>query len=132
MRLTKASAYAVIATVHIARHEKNGPVQGRSIADAYGIPVEYLLKILQQLVRAQILRSETGRRGGFALKRTPTRTTLLDIVEAIDGPVEGGLSIGREISNVNGVRSELEGVCKRIAQSTRTALKEISLKNMLR
>jgi Rrf2 family protein len=88
MRLGKASAYAVYATLHIARHGANGPVQARTIAEAQGIPVEYLLKILQQLVRAQVIESERGRNGGFRLRKTPSETTLLEIVEAIEGPLD--------------------------------------------
>ena len=83
MRLGKAAAYGVYATLHIAQSDKDGPIQGRIIAKSCGIPVEYLLKILQQLVRAQVLLSERGRGGGFLLRRTPAQTSLLDIVEAI-------------------------------------------------
>ena len=84
MRLGKASSYGILATLHIAKVAKQDPIQGREIADACGIPGEYLLKILQQLARLRILSSERGRGGGFTLAKAPSQTTLLEIIEAIE------------------------------------------------
>ena len=50
------------------------------------IPVEYLLKILQQLVKANILKSKRGPRGGFSMAKKPTQISMLNIVEAVEGP----------------------------------------------
>jgi Rrf2 family protein len=131
MRLSKASAYAVFAVVHVAAHQKDGPVQGRSIAEAYGIPVEYLLKILQQLVRADILISETGRRGGFLLKRTPERITLLDILEAIEGRVDGDLSVRKDIIGSDALKDTLETLCRDVAERTRSLLSGTTIQMLL-
>jgi Rrf2 family protein len=51
-----------------------------------GLPRDFVAKIFQKLVRAGILRSAKGRGGGFALARPPHEVTLMDIVEAIEGP----------------------------------------------
>jgi len=122
MRLSKASAYGVMATIHISQNGEDGPVQGRVIAEAHNIPVEYLLKILQNLVRAQILQSETGRRGGFSLRKLPAEITLLEIVEAIDGPVEGDIGAGRQLATSETLRQQLSSVFGAVASSTRTLL----------
>src|SRR5690349_11192983 len=50
------------------------------------LPRDFLAKLFQKLVRAEILRSSKGRGGGFALARPPREITLMDICEAIDGP----------------------------------------------
>jgi Rrf2 family protein len=131
MRLSKASAYAVFATVHVAKHQQHGPVQGRVIAEACGIPVEYLLKILQQLVRFQVLDSETGRRGGFLLKNDPEQTTLLQIVEAIDGPMTGELSVRKEITGDEAVKDIIEGLCQEAAQATQALLRKTTVGQLL-
>lgn len=131
MRLSKASAYAVFAAVHVARNQHHGPVQGRSIAEAHAIPVEYLLKILQQLVRAQVLVSETGRRGGFLLKKSPEQTTVLEIVEAIDGPVNGAFSVPKEITGGEGVRQVLNSLGADVAQATTAVLKNTNVQQLL-
>lgn len=86
MKLTRSAGYALVAVGNIARAPKNQPVLAKSIAKQYKIPLDYLLKILQQLVRAHILSSIRGPRGGFMLARTATRISVLEVIEAVDGP----------------------------------------------
>jgi Rrf2 family protein len=131
MRLGKAAAYGVYATLHIAQSDKDGPIQGRIIAKSCGIPVEYLLKILQQLVRAQVLLSERGRGGGFLLRRTPAQTSLLDIVEAIEGPITSELDVKKQVIISDKARSKIEGVCEDIANHTRAKLRKTTIKQLM-
>jgi Rrf2 family protein len=131
MQLGKASAYGVLAVVHIARQSGHGPVQGRAIAESHGIPPEYLLKILQQLVRAGVLRSETGRRGGFNLKRSAQETTLLEIVEAIEGPLLGGLAIHHDTGDLGATMDRVEAMCRELARQARDRLGEMSVRDLL-
>lgn len=88
MNLTRASALATFAVVHLVE-SKESRLQGKEIAAALETPTDYLLKILQGLVRARLLTSLRGPNGGFELSRDPDEITLLEIVEAIDGPVLG-------------------------------------------
>jgi Rrf2 family protein len=128
MRLGKASAYGVHAALHIARAQANGPVQGRAIADACHIPQEYLLKILQRLVRGAVLRSEPGRRGGFALCKQPSATTLLELVEAIDGPIVGECPLPGTHPHVG---ARLRSICVEAADKTRQLLQRTTLQQLL-
>jgi len=57
------------------------------IARAKSIPRVFLSKILQKLTKAGIVRSYRGVKGGFELARRPRDISLLDVIEAIDGPV---------------------------------------------
>ncbi len=57
----------------------------REIAESQDIPVHFLSKILQQLVRRKILVSIKGRNGGFKLNQPAEQLYLLQIVEIIDG-----------------------------------------------
>ncbi|MFQ5805784.1 MAG: RrF2 family transcriptional regulator [Phycisphaerae bacterium] len=131
MRLSKASAYAVFATIYIAEHEHAGPVHGGAIAETCGIPPEYLRKILQQLVRSRVLDSETGRGGGFTLRRPPGQTTLLEIVEAIDGPLDGELTVRKEISGADAAKAKLESVCAEAAQATKSLLHNATIEHLI-
>ena len=88
MRLGRASAYGLFALIYMSQEGSDGPVQVQKIAKATGLPIEYLRKIMQRLGRARIIRSERGRRGGFRLAKDVKTITLLDIVEAIEGPVD--------------------------------------------
>lgn len=87
MQLDNPSYYALSATVCIAQRSVGRPVPGRIVARLCDIPTEYLLKILQRLIHSGILCSERGRAGGFLLARSPDQTSLLAIIEAIQGPV---------------------------------------------
>jgi Rrf2 family protein len=59
----------------------------KKISEAYDFPLEYLLQVMQQLVRAGILTSKKGPGGGFNLARPAKEITMLEIIEANDGPV---------------------------------------------
>lgn len=91
MRLERASAYGLLALVHMADHQHNGtPTQVQQISDATGIPVEYLRKLMGRLSRARLIKSIRGRRGGFRLAQSVKRISVLQVVEAIEGPIDAG------------------------------------------
>ena len=85
MKINASTKYALMAAGYIASHPKDGNILSLTIAKEYGIPLEYLHKILQQLNKKGILQSKRGPRGGFVVGRDPSKITLLQIIEAIDG-----------------------------------------------
>jgi Rrf2 family protein len=87
LRLSKKADYALIAMRHLAAGGQDGSVSAREIAEAYAIPAELLAKVLQRLVRARLLVSVQGTRGGYRLAADPQRLTVADVIQAIDGPV---------------------------------------------
>ena len=93
MRISRSTGYALLAVAYISKPGAKGIILSQSISKAYGIPLEYLLKILQQLVRANILRSKRGPRGGFSLAKTSKKITMLEIIEAVDGPMTNQLEL---------------------------------------
>ncbi|MBK9120863.1 MAG: Rrf2 family transcriptional regulator [Phycisphaerales bacterium] len=120
MRLGRAATYAVLATTHLALRNRETPVQGRDIAEACAVPAGHLLKILQQLVRAQVLSSERGPAGGFSLRRAPSEITLLEVIEAIDGPINGDLTLRNLSNGKDAVRSKLEQTCQAVADHAKS------------
>ena len=86
-KLTKAGDYAVRAMIHLACLPEGSMVMREKIAEVHGIPSSFMAKILRSLVRAGLLHSSRGINGGFTLARPAFEISLLDIVEAIDGPV---------------------------------------------
>ena len=131
MQLGKAPVYAILATLYVAKNGSRGPIQGRTIADAYGIPAEYLLKILQQLARAQIVQSERGPRGGFRLRKLPAETTLLEIVEAVDGAISGELRIHQSALVGERMTRPIEKLCRDSAHFTRDLLRRASIELLI-
>ena len=96
MKISRSTGYALLAVGYIAQHEDQKIILSNDIANKYDIPLEYLLKILQQLVRANVLRSKRGPRGGFSLARPPRKITMLQIIEAVDGPIVNQLYLTEE------------------------------------
>jgi Rrf2 family protein len=99
MRVSRSTGYALLAVGYIAKNQGDGVVLSQNISKQYDIPLEYLLKILQQLVRANVLRSKRGPRGGFSLAKATNKITMLEIIEAVDGPLTGELSLSEHAGN---------------------------------
>lgn len=93
MRISRSTGYALLAVGFIAKSQDKKIILSQTISKEYDIPLEYLLKILQQLVRANVLRSKRGPRGGFSLSKPAEKTTMLEIIEAVEGPMEGHLDL---------------------------------------
>ncbi|NEW33378.1 Rrf2 family transcriptional regulator [Nocardia cyriacigeorgica] len=88
MRMGEGVEWGIHCCLTIAWLEDQGPIPTTRLAQWFDLPQQYLKKRLQDLVRAQILTSVPGARGGFELARRPERITLMDVVSAIEGPDE--------------------------------------------
>src|SRR5437763_15913514 len=93
MKLTRASSYALHAVAYMANQKKSEPVASHIIAQDRGIPERFLLKVLKPLVSAQILLSIKGPNGGYRLAKPANEITMLDVVEAVDGPIRGAAPV---------------------------------------
>jgi Rrf2 family protein len=88
MRLGKRTDYAIRAVLDLARHESaNGRRKSRQIAETMDIPEKYLPQVLAALVHAGLVDSETGPDGGYRLAVPAGRLSLLQVVEAVEGPI---------------------------------------------
>jgi len=83
---SRSCEYALQSILYITLHSKNGKAVGlKQISDSQKIPLHFLSKILQQLVKGKVLNSIKGPNGGFALNVSPNRLRLIKVVELIDG-----------------------------------------------
>ena len=83
MRFSRKLTHAVEAVLDIAYNASDTPVQSKEIAERQGVPRRYLEQVLQQLVRADILRGVRGPRGGYRLARERRRIALGEVVRVI-------------------------------------------------
>ncbi|MEW2386578.1 Rrf2 family transcriptional regulator [Micromonospora sp. NPDC047707] len=83
--MSRSVEWAAHSCLNLTWLEPGRAVRTATLAAFYGLPAAYLNKQLQALVRAGILSSASGPRGGFQLARAPEEITLLDIVIAIEG-----------------------------------------------
>jgi len=87
LRLTKKADYALLAMRHLAARADRGALAAREIAEEYAIPAELLAKVLQKLVRARLLASHQGIKGGYGLARPAAQMSVADVIQAVDGPL---------------------------------------------
>lgn len=85
MLYSRTAEYAIRACVCLAGSAEGKFVMARVIAEREQIPAHFLAKILQDLARKGLLKSNKGPSGGFALRTPASQIRLLDIVEALDG-----------------------------------------------
>lgn len=87
LRLSKKADYGLLALRHMVANRDRAAVSARELAEAYDIPPELLAKVLQKLVRARLLASHQGIRGGYALGRPAAAISVADVIQAVDGPL---------------------------------------------
>ena len=88
MQITRQADYAVRAVLHLARVGNAERSATSSVAKEQNIPPSFLAKIISQLSIAGLLHTSRGARGGVTLARDPKEITLLEVIEAIDGPIQ--------------------------------------------
>ncbi|MEE9371067.1 MAG: Rrf2 family transcriptional regulator [Sedimentisphaerales bacterium] len=130
MKISRSTGYALLAVGYIAKHQEQKIILSQSISKKYDIPLEYLLKILQQLVKTNVLRSKRGPRGGFSLARPAKKITLLNIIEAVDGPMISQLNLveqtGREKFSV-----KTEQIYERVIAQARSTYDKAKLADLV-
>ena len=87
MLITREIDYAVRCVLEIARR---GQTSTAEVAEAAGIPVSILGRIVSAASKAGILETRRGAKGGVALARDPSTITILEVIEAIEGPIDDG------------------------------------------
>lgn len=87
MQITRQADYAVRAMLYLARLEPNDRAATSKIAEVQKIPPSFLAKIISQLSIAGLIHTSRGAKGGVLLSRPASSISLLEVVEAIDGPI---------------------------------------------
>ena len=93
MQITRQADYAVRAVMHLANNGDHRTATS-TIAEEQRIPPSFLAKIISQLSIAGLLHTSRGARGGVTLAREPREITLLEVIEAIDGPIQLNECVG--------------------------------------
>lgn len=83
--ISKSSQYAIQAVMYLASRQKDILIKQIEISTALNIPNHFLGKVLQVLVKHNIIISFKGINGGFAINRELKRITMDEIVTMIDG-----------------------------------------------
>ncbi len=85
MFFTTKAEYGVRLLIELGRHDPGQPVSLKAIADAEGLPLAYLERIVALLKRAGLVESTRGAHGGYGLARNPAEITMDEVVLALEG-----------------------------------------------
>ncbi len=129
MRLSRAAEYATQAVCQLAKDNFGTCVPSHKLAAAGDMPEKFLLEILRRLVNAGILTSMRGPEGGYRLARGADEISVLDIIEAADGPL-------RDLRSRNGDREDYrriaaESVFSTVTEEVRACFQSITVLDLL-
>ena len=131
LRISKLTDYGTVLLAHLAANQTS-VCSAADVAQATGIAVPTVSKLLKLLARAELVTSTRGANGGYRLSRPPQKISAADVIDALEGPV----SI-TECSASDG-DCEHEGVCsvgsswQRINVAIRRALQDVTLNDLAR
>ena len=130
MKLSRTASYALQAVLQLAQSDASGyPVPCSRLAAEGKMPERFLLQILRTLVTHGILGSTRGVDGGYSLERSPDEISLLDVIEAVDGPVTPSLPPAEGLSEQ--ANSKLKCALAGITELARRELAAVKLIHLL-
>ena len=87
MKVSLRATYGIMAAVDLAMHLGSRPVQAKSIARRQAIPARFLEQVLHGMKKAGLVSSRRGAQGGYVLSKKPSEVSVVEILEALDGPL---------------------------------------------
>lgn len=133
LRISKLTDYGVVLSTELALRAGEA-LAVRDLATTTGIPEPTAAKVLKVLVRAGVLESVRGARGGYRLRRDPRVVSVAEVIEALEGPI----AVTECSTDETAGSCAHEGACgvqanwQRINAAVQHALAQISLADMTR
>jgi Rrf2 family protein len=124
---TRTAQLAIHVVVRIAAHPLGTRLALAGVADYLGHSEAALVRIVSKLARAGIVLVGRGVNGEVQLARSPETLTIVDVVEAIEGPIQ----MSRRRSVRSRGKSRLAKVCNRAAQDFRRKLRMVRISDLL-
>jgi Rrf2 family protein len=131
VRTTAKADYAVRAAIELAAGG-DGPVSTERIAEAQGIPANFLENILVDLRRAGVVESRRGAAGGYLLARPATEISIADVIRAVEGPLANVRGISPDALEYEGSAARLRDVWVALRASVRSVLEHVTIADVAR
>jgi len=129
MKLSQTVVHAVHAVLRLAATPGASPIWSKNLAEQGKMPERFLLQILRDLTKKGILESKRGGNGGYALARRPEETSLLEVIEAVEGRMVAAFPGKSDLPHPAGER--LHDVLRRVTENVRRELQAVSLSDLL-
>jgi Rrf2 family protein len=126
MRLMSPAHYAIRYLLALAADKTGRPVPSHAIADAHGMPKRALANLLHTLAKAGFIDVEMGPFGGCLLARPLHEVTLLEVIEAVDGPLTNLGTVFTEPKNA-ALDQRINKLARRANDAGRAALAKVRL-----
>jgi Rrf2 family transcriptional regulator, iron-sulfur cluster assembly transcription factor len=130
MELTRKGDYAIRGIIYLASQPPNKISLLSEIAAAVDVPQTFLAKIFQQFSKTGIVKSFRGTGGGFLLASLPEEITLLQVVEAVEGPILPNRCVLKAGECERDVTCTVHPVWHQVQQKVRGILSNITLKDL--
>ncbi|MDA7950799.1 MAG: Rrf2 family transcriptional regulator [Pirellulaceae bacterium] len=129
MKISRTVTYALQAVLQLAESGGTRPVPCSRLAAEGKMPERFLLQILRSMVNHGILRSTRGVEGGYSLAKPSDEISLLQVIEAIEGPVNPDSTGVQSLPESS--QEVLKNALKEVAQTVRSQLSAIKLNGLL-
>lgn len=127
MKLSAKAEYACLAMLQMAcEYESGEPLQIRRIADEQGIPSRFLVQILLQLKGASLVASTRGAAGGYRLAKSPSKISLAEVIDVIEGDSRPETNAGKRTPLVGALLS----LCRELNIAQRDRLEDTTLADL--
>ena len=126
MRISAKADYAVRAALELAASDGK-PVKGERLAEAQGIPLQFLEHILLELKHARLIQARRGAKGGYWLARDPSEITIADVIRAVEGPLANIHENAPEELHYGGPAERLRDVWVAVRAALRSVLESVTL-----
>ncbi len=130
MELTRKGEYAIRGIVYLASRPMDQVCLLSDIAAAVEVPPTFLAKIFQQFSKIGLVKSYRGTGGGFIIGRDPEKITLLEVVEAVEGPIVPNRCAIREGECPRDASCTIHPVWLNVQKQVRSILKKVTLRDL--
>ncbi|MCL6472921.1 MAG: Rrf2 family transcriptional regulator [Firmicutes bacterium] len=131
MKFSAKSEYALRALIDMSGYYGQGPVGVREIAVRQGIPERFLEQQITVLRKAGLVKSQRGAQGGVTLARAPEEITILEVIEALEGPLTTTTCVGSNASEcAKSTQCALQDLWCQVGLAIESVLKGMTLEQL--
>jgi len=132
MKVSKRVTYGIMAAVDLTINATELPIQARAIAKRQGIPIRFLEQVLHALKHADLIESHRGAQGGYVLSREPSRISIANILEALEGPLFHRAAVNQGTRNRLPSKPELllGEIWEQVQQAEQKVLESITVEQL--